>query len=125
MFMLLAPFSKGIGRVPFIPARTVTSGGRTGFFMPRGLRGRFENAPYQQLRNVDAEVRGRVYSGHALDRMQNQGIMPSVVENTIRTGIRAPAKMGRTSFYDRVNNVTVITEGRRIVSTYFGKPGKP
>jgi hypothetical protein len=54
--------------------------------------------------------------------MQNRGLMPSVVENTIRTGVRsADPIVGRTRFYDAVNNVTVITEGERVVTAIPGR----
>jgi hypothetical protein len=54
--------------------------------------------------------------------MQNRGLMPSVVENTIRTGARfADPIVGRTRFYDPINNVTVITEGERVVTAIPGR----
>ena len=34
-----------------------------------------------------AVINGRQYTGHAIDRMQGRGIMPSVVEDTIAHGI--------------------------------------
>ncbi|MFI7974628.1 VENN motif pre-toxin domain-containing protein, partial [Serratia marcescens] len=44
------------------------------------------NPSYQPVRNQPGTIRNREYSGHALDRMQDRGITPSVVENTIKNG---------------------------------------
>ena len=45
-----------------------------------------KNPSYQTVRNKSDYINGREYSGHALDRMQDRGILPSVVEHTIKTG---------------------------------------
>jgi len=43
--------------------------------------------------------------------MQNRGIPPTVVENTIRTAPSKPGNIpGRTIFRDRANNISVITD---------------
>lgn len=50
--------------------------------------------------------------------------MPSVVKNTINTGIQTPGKVpGTTSFYDPVNNITVIqnTNNKLIRTVSHGK----
>ncbi|WP_260466945.1 hemagglutinin repeat-containing protein [Enterobacter cloacae] len=44
------------------------------------------NPSYQPVRNQPATISNREYSGHALDRMQDRGVTPSVVENTIKNG---------------------------------------
>jgi hypothetical protein len=76
----------------------------------------------QPVRNADAAIGGRTFSGHALDQMQNRGLMPSVVENTIRTGTRsADPIVGRTRYYDSVNNGTVVTEGERVITAIPGR----
>ncbi|MCW5746787.1 MAG: DUF4258 domain-containing protein [Alphaproteobacteria bacterium] len=82
------------------------------------------NAPYQATRNSATTIGGRQYSGHALDQMQNRGIMPSVVENTIRTGTAFPTRAGTTGYYDAVNNIRVITNTAtgRVVTTIPGAP---
>ncbi len=49
--------------------------------------------------NSPAVIGGRQYSGHALDRMQERGIMPSVVEHAIRTGVRSPGTTPGTTIY--------------------------
>jgi RHS repeat-associated protein len=37
--------------------------------------------------NSPSTINGRTFTGHALDQMQGRGIMPSVVENTIKNGV--------------------------------------
>ncbi|MCC9395810.1 DUF4258 domain-containing protein, partial [Enterobacter hormaechei subsp. steigerwaltii] len=67
-------------------------------------------------------INGRQYSGHALDRMQDRGIMPSVIENTIQTGQQIGIKDGKTSYYDSKNNVKVIiNQSGGVVTTTYGK----
>ena len=60
--------------------------------------------------NAPGTVNGIDYSGHALDQMASDGIMPSVVQNAVDT---APGMIGKargtTAFHDVVNNITVIT----------------
>jgi len=74
------------------------------------------------VRNADATIGGRTYVGHALDQMQNRGLLPSVVENTIRTGVRsADPIVGRTRYYDAVNKVTVILEGNKVITVIPGR----
>jgi RHS repeat-associated protein len=74
--------------------------------------------------NQPATIGGREYSGHALDRMQERGLTPSVVENTINHGQSIPGKIpGTTAHYDPVNHVTVITDtaSGRVVTTAPGQ----
>lgn len=64
---------------------------------------------------------GRDFNGHALDRMQGRGQAPSVVENTIRTGIRSPGAEPGTSVYrDPVNGTTAVVNDStgKIVTVY-------
>jgi len=83
------------------------------------------NAPYQPLRNADAVIGDRTFGGHALDQMQNRGIMPSVVENTIQNGVRSADPIaGRFRFFDSVNNVTVIGEGEQAGRVITVIPGR-
>ncbi|MGX2975820.1 VENN motif pre-toxin domain-containing protein, partial [Ursidibacter arcticus] len=79
-----------------------------------------KNPSYQPVRNSATTINGRDYSGHALDRMQDRGIMPSVIENTIKNGVKSES-YGNTSIYvDSVNGVKVVvnTEGKVITVTY-------
>ena len=69
--------------------------------------------------NSPEVIGGREYSGHALDRMQERGYLPSVVENTIRTGTASGGNStGTTKYYDAVNNVSVIIDSatKRVVT---------
>ncbi|MBR2410787.1 MAG: hypothetical protein IKB08_03585 [Clostridia bacterium] len=78
---------------------------------------------YQDRRNEPTTINGRDYSGHALDRMQERGVMPSVVENTIKVGTpEAGNGPGATVYYDSINDVSVVlNEKGKVVTTYFGK----
>ncbi|MBX9681577.1 MAG: SEC-C domain-containing protein [Gemmataceae bacterium] len=76
--------------------------------------------------NAPTTINGRPYAGHAIDQMQARGIPPSVVENTIQHGGPGRPQLptrGTTSFYDPVNNVTVITDTAtgRVVTTFNGR----
>ncbi|WP_374654323.1 DUF4258 domain-containing protein [Phenylobacterium sp.] len=97
----------------------------TGF---RGSRGfELQNPSFQPRRNQGGKVGQREYSGHAFDQMQNRGIMPSVVENTIKTGKSYSTRPGTTGYYDKNNNITVIVNsksGRVITVITGGNNGK-
>lgn len=83
-----------------------------------------EYSKFQTRRNLPEIVNGRKYSGHALDRMQDRGIMSSVVEDTINYGLKCPGKeVGTTSYYNQLNNITVIinNETGAVRTTSFGK----
>jgi hypothetical protein len=59
--------------------------------------------------NVPANIGGIDYTGHALDEMQADGIMPSVVQNAVRNVLPVTGKVpGTTAFLDSINNITVI-----------------
>ncbi|NKI39828.1 hypothetical protein HFV08_00880 [Streptomyces sp. LD120] len=56
--------------------------------------------------------------------MQERGLMPSVVENTIRVGESMPGKRaGTTAYYEAENHVTVITDTAtgRVVTVSSGR----
>jgi RHS repeat-associated protein len=73
--------------------------------------------------NTAGEVSGRNYVDHAFDQMQGRGLMPSAVEDTIRSGIPSSDPIpGRTRFYNPVNNITVVTEADGTVVTVI--PGR-
>ena len=94
----------------------------TGF---RGSKGSpFKNTIFQPRRNTTENINGVDYSGHSLDQMQNRGIMPSVVENTITNGETFDAGDGAVGHYDPVNNITVIRnhQAGRIITVIPGEP---
>jgi hypothetical protein len=71
--------------------------------------------------NKPETIGGRMYAGHALDRMQGRGVYPSVVENAIKTGLVTPGHTkGRSVHYDPKNNIKVITNTNngRVITTY-------
>ncbi|HBE32358.1 MAG TPA: hypothetical protein DD990_13770 [Cyanobacteria bacterium UBA11368] len=79
----------------------------------------------QRGTNFPTTIFDRQYSGHALDRMQGRGILPSVVENAILTGQDSPgSRSGTTSYYDQVNALTVVinTATGRIITVRQGSP---
>ncbi len=73
--------------------------------------------------NAPTTIGGRPCSGHAIDRMQQRGIPPSVVENTIQHGHVGPGSTpGTVVYYDPVNNVSVVVDPttRRVVTVSWG-----
>jgi len=81
-----------------------------------------KNPSYQPVRNNPTNIDGRNYSGHALDRMQDRGIMPSVVKDTIKNGSQTVGTKSTTNHYSPANNVTVVTNKRGdVVTVSHGK----
>ena len=79
------------------------------------------NPSYQPVRNQPSTISNREYSGHALDRMQDRGITPSVVENTIKNGKSTPSRGGTTVHYDPESKVSIVTnESGRVVTVKYG-----
>ncbi len=79
------------------------------------------NPSYQPVRNQPSTIGNREYSGHALDRMQDRGITPSVVENTIKNGKSTPSRGGTTVHFDPESKVSVVTnESGRVVTVKYG-----
>ncbi len=77
---------------------------------------------FQKIRNPPTVINGRKYSGHAIDRMQDRGIMPSVVESTIKNGIESLNKVeGRVQFFDPIENITVVMENDVVMTITYGK----
>ncbi|MFW9882521.1 MAG: RHS repeat-associated core domain-containing protein, partial [Candidatus Thorarchaeota archaeon] len=72
-------------------------------------RAPLDYAPYQKIRNKPDLINGRKYTGHALDRMQDRGLMPSVIENVISESQVFPGSLTETyEYYDVVNKLKVI-----------------
>jgi RHS repeat-associated protein len=75
--------------------------------------------------NLPGEVGGRTYSGHAFDRMQGRGLVPSVIENTILLGRPSPgSRPNTTQYYDPINNTTVVVNSTtgRVITVRQGPP---
>ena len=62
---------------------------------PVGRRG----SPMEVGGNTGTEIGGRYYTGHALDRMQGRGLVPSVIEDAIATGTKSPGNTPGTSVF--------------------------
>jgi hypothetical protein len=72
-------------------------------------------------RNIPGVVNGRAYSGHAFDQMQARGIVPSVVDDTIATGVSAPSRSSTSVFYGAGNDVSVVVNSQgRVVTVSYG-----
>jgi len=67
--------------------------------------------------NIPGVVNGRSYSAHAFDQMQGRGIVPSVVDDTISTGVAVPSRGGTTIFYGADNHVSVVVNSQGKVIT--------
>ena len=97
---------------------------RADYTFPMGSRYNQMNQPknpsYQIVRNKADYINGREYSGHALDRMQDRGILPSLVEHTIKTGSKTTNELGVSIYKDNINGVKIITndKGKVITVTY-------
>jgi len=61
-------------------------------------------------------IGGRTYSDHALDQMQSRGLTPSVVENTIRTGVATPSTNGRIIFQTQEARVVIESNGKVVTA---------
>jgi RHS repeat-associated protein len=88
---------------------------------PTGRRGNHIQVPPPANRRTT--IGEREFSGHALDRMQEQGLVPSVIENAIQTGQKFPGKLpGSEGYYDSANNISVIlnTQSGRVITVDFG-----
>lgn len=107
---------------PILSGRLVSGGSReaAGFLGHNG----FELQNLQAVRNEATVISGRGFTGHALDQMQNRGVMPSVVENTLQQGRPFVTRPGTSGFFDPVNNVRVIinSETGRVVTVIRGAP---
>ena len=76
-----------------------------------------KNPFYQPTRNESATINNRQYTKHSLDRMQDRGIPPSVIENAIQHGEAVPAIKNTVIYYDKINNISVVTNKKGDVVT--------
>ncbi len=92
-----------------------------GFMGKKGFE--LKNPSYQKIRNAQTTINDRIYSGHALDQMQNRRLTPSVIEHVIRTGDKFETREGTAGHYDSMNNVRVITNSStgKVVTVIHGK----
>jgi hypothetical protein len=78
------------------PATVVAPKGTVHPSTPVGHRGKPLNVVPGT--NSPTTIGGRKFTGHALDRMQEQGLTPSVIEDAISRGTRIPGRDGTTVF---------------------------
>ncbi len=83
-----------------------------------GRRGfQLDYAPFQQIRNSPAIINGRKYTGHAIDRMQDRGLTPSIIENAIQSGEALPNRIpNRIEYRDYINQIRVIVENDEVIT---------
>ncbi|WP_017327099.1 RHS repeat-associated core domain-containing protein [Synechococcus sp. PCC 7336] len=72
--------------------------------------------------NTRTTIGNREFSGHTLDRMQEQGLVPSVVEDAIQNGQRSAGRDGTDLFFSPENNVTVVVDNATgsVITADFG-----
>jgi hypothetical protein len=123
LFLLMVGALKGLKGAPTkgpptegAPTESAATGGdglvNEGAQLPVGRKGApLENAPFQPVRNTPTEIGGRTYTGPALDQMQNRGLTPSVVEDTIAHGARTAGRDGAAIFTTDQARVIVNPNG--------------
>jgi len=93
--------------------------------LPVGKKGwELKNPLFQPIKNPATTINGRQYTGHAIDQMQNRGIFPSAVENTIKNGLNFTGKQQDTQlYYVAANNISVIVNkiNEIVITTTFGQ----
>ena len=81
---------------------------------PTGSRGNemgVPSGPNGGPSNTPTTINGRDYSGHSIDRMQERGYGPTVVENVISMGTPNPGNTAATTrFYGATNNISVVID---------------
>lgn len=96
-------------------------GGGGGFLGRKGFQ--LKNPSYQKTQNQSTIINGQQYSGHVLDQMRNRGIMPSVVEETLKNGKILASQGSVSHMYDPKNNISVIIneKTRNVITVRFGE----
>ena len=104
------------------PGSSACGSGSTPMGSKRNQFNQPKNPSYQPIRNQSTNVNGLDYSGHALDRMQDRGLTPSVILNTIENGNSTPSRGRTTLYYDSINNVSVVINSQgKVVTVKYGK----
>ena len=81
--------------------------------------GRLGSPINNTVKNIPATIGGRKFTGHALDRMQERGITPSVVNDTIETGTKTSGRDGASIF--TTDQLRVIVNPDESVKTVYPK----
>jgi hypothetical protein len=103
---------------PSVVALSVAAEGDVPASTPTGVRGSPMDVPAGT--NSPTVVNGISYSGHAIDEMQSEGFVPSVVQDAIENGQETIGQSGRVAYYSSENNITVITENGRVITVSSG-----
>jgi RHS repeat-associated protein len=82
---------------------------------PIGRRGDELNVP--KGTNGAGSVNGTSFSGHAFDRMQGRGIMPSVVKDAIQNGAKTAGRDG-TTIYTNSQVKVIVNSAGKVVTVY-------
>lgn len=80
---------------------------------PVGHRGKSKLIYVPKGTNPPAIIRGREYTGYALDRMQRRGLVPTVIESTIQNG--------KKTLGNKLGRFVYTTEEVKVVTTSSGK----
>ncbi|NCF71856.1 MAG: DUF4258 domain-containing protein, partial [Chlamydiales bacterium] len=111
-----------IWRTIEVRSQIVHNRGSNGFSGHKGYQ--LRNAKQQPTRNNNTLINNRLFSRHAIDQMQNRGIPPSAVKDTLCNGVREIGKERGTTFnYSSRNNISVITnsENGQVITVTYGK----
>ncbi len=87
------------------------------FFGSRRAQIQVPNRPPGSPRNIGGDVYGRHYTGHAFDRMQERGLVPTVVEDTVQKGVTVPSDQCPGEFEHYLYNIKVVTLSDGTVKT--------
>ena len=66
--------------------------------------------------NVPTTIEGQTYTGHAIDQMQGRGFVPSVVEDTIKTGVKTPGNTTGTWAYTTKQAKVIVNSAGDVIT---------
>jgi hypothetical protein len=77
---------------------------------PVGRRGKTGAAWPDGTRNVSTQINDRVFSAHALDRMQERGFLPAMVNEVLENGVvvKINPKKKVITYYQSTNDLSVV-----------------
>jgi hypothetical protein len=101
----------------------INNDNRIGFVGRSGFE--LKNFPTQKTRNTSQRIMDVDFSAHAIDQMQNRGVIPSVVISALKNGKTFPGTKPKTiGLYDEINKIQVIinSDNGRVITVIKGKP---
>lgn len=75
--------------------------------------------------NPPATIGGRRYTGHALDRMQERGFMPTVIDDVVRSNSGVPGRDNTYIHYSPENDISVVVNEFGDVVTVMRSDRRP